>query len=84
MYLNILEYIPVEKQDELMEMIDMNDIKSRGDFAKMKKEERKKGIEQGIEKTIPRLLTIMTPQQISKEYKIDLKKIIEIKNSCGK
>ena len=74
----------------------MNDIKSRGDFAKMKKEERKKGIEQGIEKgieqgiekgiekTIPRLLTIMTPQQISKEYKIDLKKIIEIKNSCGK
>lgn len=37
MYLNILEYAPIERHDELMEMIDMNDIKSRGDFAKMKK-----------------------------------------------
>ncbi len=28
MYLNILEYAPIERHDEVMEMIDMNDIKS--------------------------------------------------------
>ena len=88
MYFNILEYIPTDKQDELMEMIGMNDIKSRGDFAKIRKEEEKKaiqkGIKQGIEQTIPKLLEIMTPQQISQEYKIDIKRVMEIKNSYGK
>ena len=69
-------------------MIRMNDIKSRGDFAKIRKEEEKKaiqkGIKQGIEQTIPKLLEIMTPQQISQEYKIDIKRVMEIKNSYGK
>ena len=69
-------------------MINMTDIKSKGDFAKMKQEEMKKGmkkgIKKGIEKTIPKLLEIMTPQEISKEYNIDIKKVQKIKNSCGK
>lgn len=46
MYLNILEYIDVEKQEELMEMIDMA-AKTEGMIAKMKREERDKGIEEG-------------------------------------
>ncbi|MBQ7927590.1 MAG: hypothetical protein IJ287_02425 [Methanobrevibacter sp.] len=96
MYFNILEYIPQDRQDELMEMIDMNDIKSRGDLAKFRKEEKKKGIKQGIkqgmkqgmkqgiEKTIPRLLDSMTPQEISTEFDIKLERVLEIKKSCGK
>ena len=92
MYFNIVEYIPKDKQKELFEMINMTDIKSKGDFAKMKQEEMKKGMEKGIkkgmkkgiEKTIPKLLEIMTPQEISKEYNIDIKKVQKIKNSCGK
>ncbi|MBQ7928770.1 MAG: hypothetical protein IJ287_08545 [Methanobrevibacter sp.] len=67
-----------------MKMIDMNDIKSRGDLAKFRKEEKKKGMKQGIEKTIPRLLDIMTPQEISTEFDIKLERVLEIKNSCGK
>ena len=79
-----------------MKMIDMNDIKSRGDLAKFRKEEKKKGIKQGIkqgmkqgmkqgiEKTIPRLLDSMTPQEISTEFDIKLERVLEIKNSCGK
>lgn len=100
MYFNIFEYIPIEKQDELMEMIGMNDLKSRGDFAKMRAEIKRqatqegiqegiqqgiqKGIQKGIEKTIPRLLDIMTPEAISKEFDISLEKVLEIKNSYGK
>ena len=59
----------------------MTDIKSKGDFAKMKQEEMKKGMKKGIEKTIPKLLEIMTPQEISKEYNINLKRVLEIEHS---
>ena len=88
MYFNVLEYIPKEKQDKLMEMISMNDLKSRGDFAKMREELRKEGFEQGIElvleKTLPKLLETMTPEDISKEFEISLERVLEIKNSYEK
>ena len=71
-----------------MEMISMNDLKSRGDFAKMREELRKEGFEQGIElvleKTLPKLLETMTPEDISKEFEISLERVLEIKNSYEK
>ena len=46
MYLNILEYIEFEKQDNLIEMIDMA-TRTEGVFAKMKREERNEGRNEG-------------------------------------
>ena len=43
-----------------------------------------KGREEGIEETIPKLLEIMTPEEISKEYDINLEKVLKIKDSCAK
>ena len=42
MYLNILEYIDPKKQETLMEMIGVEDIRQRGDFAKNKKSRKRK------------------------------------------
>ena len=51
MYLNILEYVSVEKQSELMEMIDLT-AKFEGELAKIKNE----GVEQGKRSIIEKLL----------------------------
>lgn len=47
MYLNILEYANLEKQEKLMEMIEMA-TRTEGVFAKMKREERNIGKNNGI------------------------------------
>ena len=51
MYLNMLEYIDPEKQETLMEMIGVEDIRQRGDFAKIRKAKRE-NIEKRAKKEI--------------------------------
>ena len=51
MYLNIHEYIDLEKQEDLKEMINVSG-KIEGEFAKWKKEQRAEGINQGIKQGI--------------------------------
>ena len=45
-YLNILEYVDVENQDELMEMIGMSE-KCEGIVAQIKRESKKEGLDEG-------------------------------------
>ena len=51
MYLNILEYIDFENQDELKEMIEV-ETRTKGVIASFKEQERKKALNQGINQGI--------------------------------
>lgn len=55
MYLNIVEYIDVDKQQELMEMIEMAE-RSEGVIAKFKRECREEAFKKGEEKTEKRIV----------------------------
>lgn len=84
MYLNILEYIELEKQDNLMEIIDMA-TKTEGVIAKWKREQKNEGITQGItqgEKNI--ILELLKNNSLSEVSQMihkdvsEIKKIIEV------
>ena len=93
MYLNIIEYIKPEKQDELKDMIDVNG-KIEGEFAKWKKEQRTEafnqgmtqgkaegitqGINQGEENIILELLNKFTIEEVSKMINKDEREIQKI------
>lgn len=55
MYLNIVEYIDANKQQELLEMIEMAEI-SEGVIAKFKRECREEAFKKGEEKTEKRIV----------------------------
>ncbi|WP_458453301.1 hypothetical protein [Methanobrevibacter sp.] len=73
MYLNILEYIEVEKQEELMEMIDLTG-KFEGELAKIEK----KGMEKGKRSIIARLLENHSLEEVSKILDIEKATLISI------
>lgn len=81
MYLNILEYIEVEKQDNLIEMIDMA-TRTEGVFAKMKREERNEGRTEGIiegeRNIILELLKTKTLTEVSNMLNKDVSEIQKI------
>ena len=77
MYLNILEYIDPEKQETLMEMIGVEDIKQRGDFAKIRKKER----ENGKKEIIDSLLKNYPLKTVSEMINIPISEIRNIVNS---
>ena len=82
MYLNILEYVELDKQDELMEMIDMA-ARTEGVIAKMKREERTRteGLKQGEKNIILELLKDNTISEVSKmihKNETEIQKIIGI------
>lgn len=73
MYLNILEYIELEKQEELKEMITMA-ARTEGIIARMKREERN----EGQRNIIKELLKTYTIEEISKMINIDIQEIEKI------
>lgn len=81
MYLNILEYIEVEKKDNLIEMIDMA-TRTEGVFAKMKREERNEGRTEGIiegeRNIILELLKTKTLTEVSNMLNKDVSEIQKI------
>ena len=81
MYLNILEYIEFEKQDNLIEMIDMA-TRTEGVFAKMKREERNEGRTEGIiegeRNIILELLKTKTLTEVSNMLNKDVSEIQKI------
>ena len=77
MYLNILEYIDPEKQETLMEMIGVEDIRQRGDFAKIRKKER----ENGKKEIIDSLLKNYPLKTVSEMINIPISEIRNIVNS---
>ena len=83
MYLNILEYVELDKQDELMEMIDMA-ARTEGVIAKMKREERTEGRTEGLkqgEKNI--ILELLKDNTISEVSKMIHKNETEIQKIIG-
>ena len=81
MYLNILEYIDPKKQETLMEMIGVEDIKQRGDFAKIRKAEME-NIEKRVKKEIiDSLLKNYPLKTVSKMINIPISEIRNIVNS---
>ena len=83
MYLNILEYVDIDKQDELKEMIDVV-TKSEGVIAGLINKGKEQGIEQGIEQgeknIILDLLKVYTIEEISSiinKDEAEIRKIIE-------
>lgn len=85
MYLNILEYIDPEKQETLMEMIGVEDIKQRGDFAKIRKAERenieKRGEKRGKKEIIDSLLKNYPLKTVSEMINIPISEIRSIVNT---
>lgn len=77
MYLNILEYIDPEKQETLMEMIGVEDIKQRGDFAKIRKAKR----ENGKKEIIDSLLKNYPLKTVSEMINIPISEIRSIVNT---
>ena len=77
MYLNILEYIEFEKQDNLIEMIDMA-TRTEGVFAKMKREERNEGRNEGERNIILELLKTNTLTEVSNMINKDVSEIQKI------
>ena len=81
MYLNILEYIEFEKQDNLIEMIDMA-TRTEGVFAKMKRQERTRGRTEGRTEgernIILELLKTNTPTEVSHMINKDVGEIEKI------
>ena len=73
MYLNILEYVSVEKQSELMEMIDLT-AKFEGELAKIKNE----GVEQGKRSIIEKLLKKNSLDEVSKLLDIEKSTLLNI------
>ena len=76
MYLNIVEYVDVKKQDELLEMINMEE-KCEGVIAQLKKESKKEG-EKGILEALTETFTVDTIAQFTHKEKSE---ILEILNS---
>ena len=74
MYLNILEF---EKQDNLIEMIDMA-TRTEGVFAKMKREERNEGRNEGERNIILELLKTNTLTEVSNMINKDVSEIQKI------
>ena len=85
MYLNILEYIDPEKQETLMEMIGVEDIKQRGDFAKIRKAERenieKRGEKRGKKEIVDSLLKNYPLKTVSEMINIPISEIRSIVNT---
>jgi len=77
MYLNILEYIEFEKQDNLIEMIDMA-TRTEGVFAKMKRQERTRGRTEGERNIILELLKTNTLTEVSHMINKDVGEIEKI------
>ena len=79
MYLNILEYVDIDKQDELKEMIDVV-TKSEGVIAGLINKGKEQGIEQGEKNIILDLLKVYTIEEISSiinKDEAEIRKIIE-------
>ena len=87
-YLNIIEYVDIKKQDELLEMINMEE-KCEGVIAQLKKESEKEGIEKGMEKgkvkgekgILEALTETFTIDAIAKFTHKEKSEILEILNS---
>ena len=89
MYLNIIEYIDEEKQEELMEMIGVSE-KVEGELARIRNEGIKQGINQGItqginqginqgkKSIIDRLLVNNSLEEVSKLLDISTTEILAI------
>ena len=85
MYLNIIEYIDSEKQEELMEDIEMA-ARTKGVIEQWKEEQRKdaineginKGINQGEKNIILELLKTNTPEEVSIMIHKDVSEIQKI------
>ena len=70
-YLNIIEYINPEKQEELERMINMSDIRERGEIAKFRQEAINEGKKAGIKEGM---------KEGKKEGRIDVAKNMLNKN----
>lgn len=81
MYLNILEYIDPEKQETLMEMIGVEDIRQRGDFAKIRKAEIENIEKRGKKEIIDSLLKNYPLKTVSEMINIPISEIRNIVNS---
>ena len=85
MNLNIQEYIDPEKQETLMEMTGVEDIKQRGDFAKIRKAERenieKRGEKRGKKEIIDSLLKNYPLKTVSEMINIPISEIRNIVNT---
>ncbi len=70
MYLNIIEYIDEEKQDELMEMIGLSE-KIEGVISEIENNAREDGEKKGERKIIKKLLKTFTEDEVSKILDIE-------------
>lgn len=77
MYLNIIEYIDDNKQDKLIEMIDMSE-KTGWVIADFKRECMEEGANEGKKEIILKLLDNFTIQNIAEFLKMDVSEIHEI------
>lgn len=77
MYLNIVEYVDVEKQDELMEMIDMTG-KCEGFIAQIRNESRNDGITEGEKGIIEALLETFSIDAVARFTHKDKNEILKI------
>jgi hypothetical protein len=83
MYLNILEYVELEKQEELKEKIDMA-ARTEGIFAKMKREAKNDGINEGINKGERNIILELLKTNTIEEVSLMLhKEVSEIQKILG-
>ena len=80
MYLNIVEYVDVKKQDNLLEMINMEE-KCEGVIAQLKKESKKEGKAEGEKNIIKSLTETFTVDAIAQFTHKEKSEILEILNS---
>ncbi len=87
-YLNILEYVDVEKQDELMGMIGMSE-KCEGIVAQIKRESKKEGLDEGKREgkmegkkaMLESLLRNISLDDVVKYFGMDKSEILRILNA---